>query len=160
MSLEDDQEFLAKKIKESMGSIMAGQPDVLVFCLTGKEIQALLLAMAESCESEAKRQILPENVKPIRSYGKSTSMSGLPGMQVRFEPHEEQQMRAMAIAMANERAEIYRGNAKTYRFLAGHVEEDRYFRLSVPDLNFLGLVPQGISGTSHLPPTAFHSGTE
>jgi hypothetical protein len=149
VSIEDDHEHLAQKMKEAILSAQATQPDVLVFCLRGAEIQKLLLEMAETCESEAEKQALPENVKPIRAQRVLLEMAGsmptIPGTE------DSQQMRAMAIMRAREMAEAYRSNAKTYRFLAAHVEEDRYFRLGVHDLNFLGLVPRGIASTSCFP---------
>jgi hypothetical protein len=147
MSIEDDQDRFAEKMKEVLGAAHAASPDILVFCLRGQEIQSLLIKMAERAEAEAEKANLPENVRPIRPIVPPGVMGGgymPPG-------YDEQRMLALGIAMAKERAETFRGNANTWRFLAAHVEEDRYFRLAIHDLAFLGLAPQSVCGASHFP---------
>lgn len=64
------------------------------------------------------------------------------------EPPSSEEMDARYEAIRREQIDALRANAKSYRFLAAHVEEERFFRLSVQDLNFLGLVPQQMA---HLP---------
>src|SRR5271167_624652 len=144
MSLEDDQDRIAQKMKEAIMASQATQPDVLVFSLRGKEIQELLLNLAETSEKEAEKQTMPKNVRPIRPVhpGHSYSVLGptplgtFGGIHMPA-PVDESQMQAVVLAHAHERAEAFRANAKTYRFLAAHVEEDRFFRLGVHDLAFL-----------------------
>jgi hypothetical protein len=140
MSIEDDQDRLAQKVAEAIRSAYAGQPDVLVFCLRGTEIQACLIEAAEEAEAEAEKESLPKNVRPIgRSHAIRRPMpQGYPGG---IQGPSEEEIASMNVAMAQERAKSLRANAKTFRFLAAHVEEDKYFRLGIHDLAFLGLVP-------------------
>jgi hypothetical protein len=140
MSIEDDQDRLAQKVAEAIRSAYAGQPDALVFCLRGTEIQACLIEAAEEAEAEAERESLPKNVRPIgRPVHPSRPIypqgHGYP------QPPSSEEIAATYAAMAQERAKSLRANAKTFRFLAAHVEEDKYFRLGIHDLAFLGLVP-------------------
>jgi hypothetical protein len=149
MSIEDDQDRLAQKVAEAIRSAYAGQPDTLVFCLRGIEIQAILIEAAEECETKAEKDSLPENVRPI---GKSRAVrrpmpQGYPGG---IQGPSEEEIAAMNAAMAQERVKTLRTNAKTFRFLAAHVEEDKYFRLGTNDLAFLGLVPSRAGQCGHL----------
>jgi hypothetical protein len=136
MSIEDDFDHLSK-ILEASRAAQAGQPDVLVFCLRGKEIQEILVALAEKSERDAEmlsRSKSATNVTEIRRRSIQPQIPAYPG--------SPEEMNARREAMLQDQTEALRGNAKSYRFLAAHVEEERFFRLSTQDLAFLGLVPQ------------------
>jgi hypothetical protein len=132
MSLEEDAEKFGAEIQKAMTRATQGHPDVLVFALRGTEIRDLLLEMAVSAEESISR-LEVDKVVPIRR-----PMPIPPGYPpLPFEGHfpeaqEEHRKR---------QTELLRQSAKKYRFLAAHIEEDRFFKLSVPDLGFLGLVP-------------------
>lgn len=146
MSFEEDQDRWAQKIIEASRAAQATQPDTLVFCLVGKEIQELLIGLAAQSERDAESLSLPKNVTVIRRARRPVPQGfhppGFP------EPPSSEEMDARYEAIRREQIDALRANAKSYRFLAAHVEEERFFRLSVQDLNFLGLVPQQMA---HLP---------
>jgi len=147
MSIEDDQDRLAEKMKEALRSAYAGQPDTLVFCLRGTEIQAILIEAAEESEAEAKKENLPRNVRPIGRPVRPPYARQAVGPSDYPPLPSNEEIAAMNAAMAQERVKSLLANAKTFRFLAGHVEEDKYFRLGIHDLAFLGLVPSHVAQT-------------
>lgn len=130
MSLEEDHEHLGEQLRKAMASATAGQPDMLVFCLRGSEISARLVKMAELAEAEAANLDLTsasKNVRPIRS--RLPMPPGYPVEQV-----SEEAQREMKATLARS----YLSAAKDLRFLASHVEEERFFRLAIHDLIALG----------------------
>jgi hypothetical protein len=152
MGIEEDQDRWAQKIVEASRAAQATQPDTLVFCLVGKEIQELLLSLAEQSERDAESLSLPKNVTVIRRARRPVPQ-GLhpPGFP---EPPSSEEMDARYEAIRQEQIDVLRTNAKSYRFLAAHIEEERFFRLNTHDLAFLGLVPQQMA---HLPRIPFSS---
>lgn len=159
MSIEDDQDRLAQKVAEAIRSAYAGQPDTLVFCLRGTEIQACLIEAAEEAEAEAEKECLPGNVRPIsrpRAAIRRPVPQGYPGG---VQGPSDEEIAAMNAAMSVERAKFLRANAKTFRFLAAHVEEDKYFRLGTHDLSFLGLVPSRAGQCGPMPLSPYLPGT-
>ena len=148
MRWEDDPDHLIQKLIEAGRAAQATQPDVLVFALRGKEIQTLLLESAEVCERAATQVALPENVKPIRPLGIPMPV----GHSRELSKEEKSAQEDYAMRVAHEQAAVLRANAKTYRFLAAHIEEDRYFRLATNDLAFLGLMPSATVGAHYSGP--------
>jgi hypothetical protein len=143
MGIEDDFDHLAKRILETTRAAQAGQPDTLVFCLRETEIRELLLGLAESADREAETMTLPPNVTAIRRARPRPMVTQVPPGYPELPSVEE--MEAAQAARLRQIAEELRANAKTYRFLAAHVEEERFFRLGTHDLSFLGLVPSPVS---------------
>lgn len=156
MSIEDDQDRLAQKVAEAIRSAYAGQPDTLVFCLRGIEIQAILIEAAEEAEAEAEMENLPRNVRSISHAVRRPVPQGYQGG---IQGPSDEEIAAMRAAMSVERAKSLRANAKTFRFLAAHVEEDKYFRLGVHDLSFLGLVPSRAGQCGPMPLSPYLPGT-
>lgn len=138
MSLEDDHDHLAERMKtaliEAQRAAQAAFPDALVFALQGSEIRTRLLELADKSETEA---IAEEEA--LRRIGRPRPATPTPAFGGPYEPDQE-----YLLAVAKERIEALRENVKTLRFLAAHVEEDRYFRLCVQDLAFLNLVPYSV----------------
>jgi hypothetical protein len=145
MSLEDDydglSDRLSRKMVEAMRAMQAGQPDTLVFCLRGSEIQKLLNDRADAEDREAESVELPENVVQMRASHVSAPV--FPGQAKEFEAAAR--MRAAAAAQVKYLVDGHRDNARSLRFLAAHVEEDRYFKLAQHDLALLGLLPPMMS---------------
>lgn len=133
MSDEDENEKLAHDrladAQETIAKVVAraGIPtiDPLVFIVRGREVQELLLARAARQEKQAAELDAYEapEAPPLGIMGGGAVAEGRP-----YPLHHH------SFAASSE---TLRSGAAALRFLASHTEDDRVFRLSLPDVLFL-----------------------